>query len=144
MRRGVVWLLLALSLGMAQRLEVGLGSPSGVSVGVRLGLVPLLVDGRAYAALGYAEGVALGGGMDVLLKIPLTDLYLGLGSFYGTEDALTLGGTGQWGVRGVLGTWLNLGLPLLPVGFFLELHPTYFGDTGQLGLGGALGASFGF
>ena len=144
MRKGVFLLILVVGLGFAQRLEAALGSPYGVSVGVRLDLVPFLLEGRAYAAIGYGGGFLVGGGVDLLTQVPLTDLYLGLGGFYGTGNALALGGTGQGGVRGVLGTWLNLGLPLLPVAFFAELHPTYFPGTGSLGLGGAVGASFGF
>ncbi|KGQ22008.2 hypothetical protein [Thermus filiformis] len=144
MRKWVFLLVLALGLAWGQRLEVGLGSPYGLSLGVRLGLVPFLLEGRGYAALGYGDGAVLGGGADFLLKVPLTDLYLGLGGFWGTGNAWALGGTGQGGVRAVLGTWLNLGLPLLPVGFFAELHPSYFPDTGGLGLGGAVGVSLGF
>jgi hypothetical protein len=87
---------------------------------------------------------ALGGGVDLLFKVPFTDLYLGLGGFYGTGKALSLpqDGAGQGGVRGVLGTWLNLPLPL--VGVYLELHPVYYLTPSQgFGLGAALGVSLG-
>ncbi len=144
MRNWVFLLVLVLGLGFAQGLEASLGSPYGLSLGARFSLVPAVLDGRAYAALGYAGGVVAGLGADLLARVPLTDLYLGLGGFYGTGNALALGATGQAGVRGVLGTWLNLGLPLLPVGFFLELHPTYFPGAQAFGLGGALGVLVGF
>lgn len=111
---------------------------------MRLVLAPFLLDGRVYAAIGYGGGFLVGGGVDLLAQVPLTDLCLGLGGFYGTGNALALGGTGQVGVRGVFGTWLNLGLSLLPIAFFAELHPTYFPEAGRLGLGGSVGASFGF
>jgi hypothetical protein len=82
--------------------------------------------------------------VDLPLTVPLTDLYLGLGGFYGTGRALSLPqeGAGQGGVRGVLGTWLNLPLPL--VGVYLELHPVYYLTPSQgFGLGMALGVSLG-
>ena len=45
-------------------------------------------------------------------------------------------------MRGVLGTWLNLPLPL--VGVYLELHPIYYLTPSQgFGLGAALGVSLG-
>jgi hypothetical protein len=45
-------------------------------------------------------------------------------------------------LRGVLGTWLNLPLPL--VGAYLELHPIYYLTPNQsFGLGAALGVSLG-
>ncbi|WP_298631683.1 hypothetical protein [uncultured Thermus sp.] len=138
-----VWAVLAvaLALGLAQRAEVSVGSPFGVQGGLRFPLVPLLLDGRVYGGVGLE---ALGGGVDLLLKVPLTDLYLGLGGFYGTGPALTLpqDARGQGGLRGVLGTWLNLPLPL--VGVYVEVHPTLFlaPNTG-FGIGGAVGVSVG-
>ena len=138
-----VWAVLAvaLALGLAQRAEVSVGSPFGVQGGLRFPLVPLLLDGRVYGGVVLE---ALGGGVDLLLKVPLTDLYLGLGGFYGTGPALTLpqDARGQGGLRGVLGTWLNLPLPL--VGVYVEVHPTLFlaPNTG-FGIGGAVGVSVG-
>ncbi len=134
-------LILVLGVALAQRAEVSAGSPFGLQGGLRFPLVPLLVDGRVYGGVGLE---AVGGGVDLLLKVPLTDLYLGLGGFYGTGRALSLpqDGAGQAGVRGVLGTWLNLPLPLL--GVYLELHPVYYLVPQQgLGLGAALGVSLG-
>ncbi|MCS6868476.1 MAG: hypothetical protein NZ846_03605 [Thermus sp.] len=141
MRRVLAVLAVVLALGLAQRAEVSGGSPFGLQGGVRLVLVPFLVEGRLYAGTGAG---ASGGGVDLLLKLPLTDLYLGLGGFLGTGPGLTLPreGRGQVGVRAVLGTWLNLPLPLL--GVFAELHPTYYPATGGLGLGGGIGVSLGF
>jgi hypothetical protein len=140
-RRVVALLGVLLALGLAQRAEVSLGSPFGVQGGVRFPLVPLVLDGRVYGGVGLE---ALGGGMDLLLKLPLTDLYLGLGAFYGTGPALSFPGDarGQGGVRAVLGTWLNLPLPLL--GAYLEVHPTYYlTPTQGFGVGAALGLSVG-
>ena len=134
-------LVLVLGAALAQRAEVSAGSPFGLQGGLRFPLVPLLVDGRVYGGVGLQ---AVGGGVDLLLKVPLTDLYLGLGGFYGTGKALSLpqDQAGQAGVRGVLGTWLNLPLPLL--GVYLELHPVYYLVPQQgLGLGAALGVSLG-
>jgi hypothetical protein len=134
-------LVLVLGVALAQRAEVSAGSPFGLQGGLRFPLVPLLLDGRVYGGVGPQ---ALGGGADLLLKVPLTDLYLGLGGFYGTGKALSLpqDGAGQAGVRGVLGIWLNLPLPL--VGVYLELHPVYYLTPNQgFGLGAALGVSFG-
>jgi hypothetical protein len=138
-----VWaaLFLVLAFGVAQRAEFSAGSPFGLQAGVRFPLVPLLLDGRAYGGAGLE---ALGGGADLLFKVPLTDLYLGLGGFYGTRRALSFprDGAGQGGVRAVLGTWLNLPLPLL--GVYLELHPVYYlAPVRAFGLGGALGVSVG-
>ena len=82
--------------------------------------------------------------MDLLLKLPLTDLYLGLGGFYGTGPALTLpqDARGHAGLRAVLGTWLNLPLPLL--GVYVEVHPTlYLVPNTGFGVGGAVGVSVG-
>lgn len=141
MRKALAVLAVVLALGLAQRAEVSVGSPFGLQGGVRFPLLPLLLDGRVYGGVGLE---ALGGGVDLLLKVPLTDLYLGLGGFYGTGPALTLpqDARGQGGVRGVLGTWLNLPLPL--VGVYVEVHPTLFlaPNTG-LGIGGAVGVSVG-
>lgn len=134
-------LILVIGVALAQRAEVSAGSPFGLQGGLRFPLVPLLLDGRVYGGVGLE---AVGGGVDLLLKVPLTDLYLGLGGFYGTGRALSLpqDGAGQAGVRGVLGTWLNLPLPLL--GVYLELHPVYYLVPQQgLGLGAALGVSLG-
>jgi hypothetical protein len=136
-RRFSVLALVLLGVALAQRAEVSLGSPFGLQGGLRFPLVPLLLDGRVYGGVGLE---ALGGGVDLLFKVPLTDLYLGLGGFYGTGRALSLpqDGAGQGGVRGVLGTWLNLPLPL--VGVYLELHPVYYLTPSQgFGLGGGFG-----
>ena len=141
MRRFLVLARVLLGVALAQRAEVSAGSPFGLQGGLRFPLVPLLVDGRVYGGVGLE---AVGGGVDLLLKVPLTDLYLGLGGFYGTGRALSLpqDGAGQAGVRGVFGTWLNLPLPLL--GVYLELHPVYYLVPQQgLGLGAALGVSLG-
>ncbi|MFN4071496.1 MAG: hypothetical protein ACK4HT_08125, partial [Thermus caldifontis] len=123
MRKALAVLAVVLALGLAQRAEVSGGSPFGVQGGLRFPLVPFILDGRVYGGVGLE---ALGAGVDLLLKGPLTDLYLGLGGFYGTGPALTLpqDARGQGGVRGVLGTWLNLPLPL--VGVYVEVHPTLF------------------
>ncbi|WP_117238461.1 hypothetical protein [Thermus sediminis] len=129
-------------MAWAQRAEVSVGSPFGLQGGLRFPLVPLLLEGRAYGGVGLQ---ALGGGVDLLLKVPLTDLYLGLGGFYGTGKAFSLpqDEAGQGGVRGVFGTWLNLPLPF--VGVYLELHPIYYLVPSQdFGLGIALGVSLGF
>ncbi|GAA6736984.1 hypothetical protein [Thermus oshimai] len=139
MHKGLV-LLVLLGMALAQRVEVGLGSPFGLQGGVRFPLL-LLLEGRAYGGVGPE---ALGGGVDLLLKVPLTDLYGGVGAFYGTGPALSLPreGAGQGGVRGVLGTWLNLPLPFL--GVYVELHPVYYLTPSRgFGLGAALGVSLG-
>lgn len=141
MRRWFAALLVVSALALAQRAEVSGGSPFGVQGGLRFPLVLLLLDGRVYGGAGLE---ALGGGVDLLLKVPLPDLYLGLGGFYGTGPALTLpqDARGQGGLRAVLGTWLNLPLPLL--GVYVEVHPTLFltPNTG-FGVGGAVGVSLG-
>ncbi|TFU18139.1 hypothetical protein [Thermus tengchongensis] len=142
MRRWIAAFLVVLALGLAQRGEVNLGSPFGVQGGLRFPLVPSLVDGRVYGGVGLE---AMGGGVDLLLKLPLTDLYLGLGGFYGTGPALTLpqDARGHGGLRAVLGTWLNLPLPLL--GVYMEAHPTlYLSPHTGLGIGAAVGVSVGF
>ena len=87
MRRLSVLALVLLGVALAQRAEVSLGSPFGLQGGLRFSLVPLLLDGRVYGGVGLE---ALGGGVDLLFKVPLTDLYLGLGGFYGTGRALSL------------------------------------------------------
>ncbi|SDE57012.1 hypothetical protein SAMN04488243_10435 [Thermus arciformis] len=141
MRRLLAALFLVLAFGVAQRAELSVGSPFGLQGGVRFPLLPLLLDGRAYGGVGLE---ALGGGADLLLKLPLTDLYLGLGAFYGTGPALSYppDGRGQGGLRAVLGTWLNLPLPLL--GAYLEIHPTYYlAPTQGFGVGAAVGLSVG-
>ncbi|MFN3179132.1 MAG: hypothetical protein ACK41R_03100 [Thermus sp.] len=141
MRRWLVAALLVSALGLAQRAEVSLGSPFGVQGGLRFPLVPFILDGRVYGGVGLE---ALGGGADLLLKLPLTDLYLGLGGFYGTGPALTLpqDARGQGGLRAVLGTWLNLPLPL--VGVYVETHPTlYLSPSTGFGIGAAVGFSVG-
>ncbi len=138
MHKGLV-LLVLLGMALAQRVEVGLGSPFGLQGGVRFPLL-LLLEGRAYGGVGPE---ALGGGV-VPPKVPLTDLYGGVGAFYGTGPALSLPreGAGQGGVRGVLGTWLNLPLPFL--GVYVELHPVYYLTPSRgFGLGAALGVSLG-
>ena len=141
MRRVLALLGVLLAFGLGQRAEVSLGSPFGVQGGVRFALVPFLAVGRLYGGVGLE---ALGGGADLLLKLPLTDLYLGLGAFYGTGPALSYppDGRGQGGLRAVLGTWLNLPLPLL--GAYLEIHPTYYlAPTQGFGVGAAVGLSGG-
>ena len=141
MPRLLAALFLVLAFGVAQRAEVSVGGPFGLQGGVRFPLVPLLWDGRAYGGVGLE---AMGGGVDLLLKLPLTDLYLGLGGFYGTGPGLTFPqeGRGQGGVRGVLGTWLNLPLPLL--GVYLEAQPVYYlTPVRSFGVGLALGLSVG-
>ncbi|GAB5602110.1 hypothetical protein FJNA_06350 [Thermus sp. FJN-A] len=141
MRRWAVFFLAVAGLALAQRVEVSAGSPFGVQAGLRFPLVPLVAEGRVYGGVGLE---ALGGGADLLLKLPLTDLYLGLGAFYGTGPGLTLPreGRGQGGVRAVLGTWLNLPLPLL--GVYLEAQPVYYlTPVRSFGVGLALGVSVG-
>lgn len=143
MRRTMVFLLaLVLGLGLAQRLDLAAGSPFGLQGGLRFPLLPLVLEGRVYGGVGPT---ALGAGADLLFPLPLTDLYLGLGGFYGTGPALSLpaDARGQAGLRGVLGTWLNLPLPLL--GVYVELQPVYYLTPARgFGLGGAVGVSFGF
>ncbi|KPD30685.1 hypothetical protein AN926_06845 [Thermus scotoductus] len=141
MRRWLAAVSVVLALGLAQRAEVSGGSPFGVQGGLRFPLVPLLLDGRVYGGVGLE---AMGGGVDLLLKLPLTDLYLGLGGFYGTGPALTLpqDARGHAGLRAVFGTWLNLPLPLL--GVYVEVHPTlYLVPNTGFGVGGAVGVSVG-
>ncbi len=137
----MVLLFLFLGLAWAQRVEVQGGSPFGLQGGVRFPLVPFLLQGRVYGGVGLE---ASGGGVDLLLSLPLTDLYLGAGAFYGTGLALSLpwDGRGQAGVRLVLGTGLNLPLPLLSP--YFEVYPVYYLTPRQsLGLGAALGVSLG-
>ncbi|WP_114312602.1 hypothetical protein [Thermus caldifontis] len=141
MRKALAVLAVALALGLAQRAEVSVGSLFGVQGGLRFPLVPFILDGRVYGGVGLE---ALGAGVDLLLKVPLTDLYLGLGGFYGNGPALTLpqDARGQGGLRAVLGTWLNLPLPL--VGVYVEAHPTlYLSPSTGFGIGAAVGFSVG-
>ena len=124
MPRLLAALFLVLAFGVAQRAEVSVGSPFGLQGGVRFPLVPLLLDGRAYGGVGLE---AMGGGVDPLPNPPLT---------FPQE------GRGQGGVRGVLGTWLNLPLPLL--GVYLEAQPVYYlTPVRSFGVGLALGLSVG-
>lgn len=145
MKKLAVLLVLLLTPAFAQSLQVSLGSPFGINAGVRLPLVPFLLDGRAYAGLNFfsSGGTSFGGGVDALLSIPLTDVYAGAGLFFGSGNALSLIGTGTVGARGVIGTYLNVGLPL--VGIFVEAYPMfYFRPTTAFGLGGAVGVNVGF
>lgn len=147
MRKWLVLLVLLLGPALAQSIQVTAGSPFGVNAGVRFPLVPLM-DGRLYGGANFFTGpVSLGGGADVLISLPLTDLYAGAGLFYATGTAVSLlsqGSTGGGlGARGVLGTCLNVGLPL--IGIFVELHPMlFFGSSSPFDLGGAIGVNLGF
>jgi len=122
---------------MAQRLEVAVGSPFGINAGLRVSA--LVVDVRAYVGGGFG----FGGGADVLIPIPLSDVYLGAGGFYGTSNVLSFFNTGAFGVRGVFGTKVDLGLMgyVSPVDLYFELHPmVFFPSSGvQFGVGGAIG-----
>ena len=149
MPRLFVLLVLLLAPAFAQSVQVTAGSPFGINAGVRFSLLPLVLDGRVYAGANFFAGgpASLGGGADVLVSVPLTDLYAGAGLFYATGTSLSLlaqGSTsGGLGARGVIGTYLNLGLPL--VGFFVEVHPmVFFSGPSSLGLGGAIGVNIGF
>jgi hypothetical protein len=137
-------LVVILSQALAQSVQGSVGSPLGVNAGVRFALVPLLVDGRIYG--GYNPvNQALGGGADVLVSVPLTDLYAGGGAFYTTKTPLALGAEtleGSFGLRAVLGTYLNVGIPLL--GFFVEIHPMYLVGNQSVAVGGAFGVNVGF
>lgn len=137
-------LLVLLAPAFAQSLQVSLGSPFGINAGVRLPLVPFVLDGRAYAGLNFfSGGTSFGGGVDALVSIPLTDVYAGVGLFLGSGNALSLVNTGTVGARGVIGTYLNVGLPL--IGIFVEAYPMfYFKPTTAFGLGGAVGVNVGF
>lgn len=146
MRRWMV-LLMLLVPAFAQSLQVSAGSPFGLGAGARFALAPLL-DGRVYAGANFFTGGAasLGGGVDLLVSVPLTDLYAGAGLFYASGPTVSLlsqgASGGGLGARGVVGTYLNLSLPL--IGVFVELHPMYFLTPGSFGLGGAVGVNFGF
>lgn len=145
MKKLVIALMLLLTPALAQSLQVSLGSPFGINAGVRLPLIPFLLDGRAYAGLNFLSsgGTSFGGGVDALVNIPLTDVYAGAGLFFGSGDALSLINRGTAGARGVIGTYLNLGLPL--VGIFVEAHPIfYFQPSPAFGLGGSIGVNIGF
>lgn len=137
------WILLVLLLipAFAQSIQVAAGSPFGLNAGIKYPLMPL-IDARIYAGFNPLNA-SLGGGVDVLASVPLTDLYAGAGVFYGSGSALSALGTGNLGLRGVLGTYLNVGLPL--IGVFAEIHPMYFpSGASSFGLGGALGLNIGF
>lgn len=146
MKKLLVLLVLLLTPAFAQSLQGSIGGPFGLSAGIRLGLVPLLLDGRLYASggpVGAGGALVFGGGADLLAKIPLTDLYLGGGVFFGSGDSLSALNRGNLGLRGVVGTWLNLGLP--GIGFFIEAHPmVFFGSGTGFGLSGAFGVNIGF
>lgn len=147
MRKWGVLLLVLLAPSFAQSLQGTAGSAFGLNAGVRFPLVPLL-DGRVYGGVNFFSGgpASLGGGADLLASLPLTDLYAGVGLFYATGTTVALlnqGPTaGGLGLRGVVGTYLNVGLPL--VGVFVELHPMYFLGSNAFGLGGAIGVNLGF
>lgn len=147
MRKWLVLLVLLLGPALAQSIQVTAGSPFGVNAGVRYPLVPLM-DGRLYGGANFFTGpVSLGAGADVLISVPLTDLYVGAGLFYATGTTVSLlsqgSAGGGLGARGVLGTYLNVGLPL--IGIFVELHPMlFFGSSSPFGLGGAIGVNLGF
>ena len=148
MRRLLVLLVLMMVPAFAQSVQVTVGSPFGINAGAKFALVPLLLDGRVYVGANFLTGgaTALGGGVDVLANIPLTDLYAGGGLFYATGSTLSLlnngGATGGLGARGVIGTYLNVGLPL--IGIFVEAHPMYFFGNSSFGIGAALGVNIGF
>lgn len=146
MKKLLVLLVLLLTPAFAQSLQASVGGPFGLSASVRLGLVPFLLDGRIYASggpVGAGGALVLGGGADLLAKIPLTDLYAGAGVFYGNGNTLSALGSGNLGLRGVLGTWLNLGLP--GIAFFVEAHPmVFFGNSTGFGISGSFGVNVGF
>ncbi len=149
MRKWLVLMVLLLTPAFAQSVQVTAGSPFGVNAGIRLPLVPFVLDGRVYAGANFFTGgpASLGGGADVLVTVPLTDLYAGAGLFYATGTTvslLTQGSTsGGLGARGVIGTYLNVGLPL--IGIFVEVHPMlFFSGSSAFGLGGAVGVNIGF
>ncbi|RIH88402.1 hypothetical protein Mlute_00663 [Meiothermus luteus] len=147
MRKWAVLFLLLLAPSFAQSLQVMAGSAFGLNAGARFSLAPLL-DGRVYAGANFFTGgvASLGGGADLLASVPLTDLYAGAGLFYATGTTVSLlnqgPAAGGLGLRGVVGTYLNVGLPL--VGVFVEVHPMYFLGSNAFGLGGAVGVNLGF
>ncbi|WP_027881551.1 hypothetical protein [Meiothermus rufus] len=149
MRKWLILLVMLFTPALAQSLQVTAGSPFGVNAGVRLTLVPFLVDGRVYGGANFLTGgpASFGGGAEVLLSIPLTDLYAGAGLFYASGPTVSLlsqgSSSGALGARGVLGTYLNVGLPL--IGIFVEVHPMlFFTNPSAFGLGGAIGVNIGF
>ena len=149
MRKWLILLVLLLTPAFAQSVQVTAGSAFGINAGVRFSLVPLLMDGRVYAGVNMFTGgpPSLGGGADVLISVPLTDLYAGVGLFYASGSTVSLisqgSSSGGLGARGVIGTYLNVGLPL--IGIFVELHPMlFFGGSSAFGLGGAVGVNIGF
>jgi len=149
MHKWLILMVLLLSPAFAQSVQVTAGSPFGINGGVRFPLVPFLVDGRVYGGVNLFTGspASLGGGADVLVSVPLTDLYAGAGLFYasGTTASLFAQGpsSGSLGARGVVGTYLNVGLPL--IGFFVEVHPMlFFSGSSAFGLGAAVGVNIGF
>jgi hypothetical protein len=149
MQRWLILMVLLLTPVFAQSVQVTAGSPFGVNAGIRLPLLPFLLDGRAYAGANFFTGgpASLGGGADVLVTVPLTDLYAGAGLFYATGTTASLWAQGAagggLGARGVIGTYLNVGLPL--IGIFVEVHPMwFFSDPSTLGLGGVVGVNIGF
>lgn len=148
MRRWLVLLVLLLGPALAQSVQITAGSPFGVSGGIRFSLMPL-IDGRLYGGVNFFTGgpASLGAGADVLISLPLTDLYAGAGLFYASGSTVSLlsqGSTaGGLGARGVVGSYLNVGLPL--IGIFVELHPMLFlGSSSAVGLGAAVGVNLGF
>lgn len=150
MKKLLVLLVLMLAPALAQSVQVSVGSPFGINAGVKFALIPVLADARVYVGANFLTGgaTAFGGGADALIKIPLTDLYAGGGLFYATGPSLALlnnGGTaGGLGARGVIGTYLNVGIPLLPIGIFIEGYPMYFFGSSSFGIGGAIGVNIGF
>ncbi len=149
MRKWLILLVMLFTPALAQSLQATAGSPFGVSAGVRLPLVPFLMDGRVYGGVNFLSSgpVSIGGGADLLLSVPLTDLYAGAGLFYASGNAVSLlsqgSSSGALGARGVLGTYLNVGLPL--IGIFVEVHPMlFFTNPSTFGLGGAIGVNIGF
>jgi hypothetical protein len=149
MSRLLILVVLLLTPAFAQSFQATAGSPFGVNAAIRMPLVPFLLDGRVYAGANFFTGgpASLGGGADLLVPIPLTDLYAGAGLFYATGTTVSLlaqgPATGGLGARAVLGTYLNVGLPL--IGVFVELHPMmFFSGPGTFGLGGAIGVNIGF
>lgn len=149
MRRLLILMVLLLTPAFAQSVQVTAGGPFGVNAGIRLPLVPFLLDGRVYAGANFFTGgpASLGGGADLLVTLPITDLYAGAGLFYATGTTVSWlaqgAATGGLGARAVIGTYLNVGLPL--IGIFVEVHPmVFFTSPNTFGLGGAVGANIGF
>jgi len=111
MRNWLIVLVFLISPAFAQTEQVTAGSPFGINAGVRFTLMPSLLDGRVYGGVNLFTGgpVSLGGGADLLVSLPLTDLYAGAGLFYasGTTASLFAQGSssGGLGARGVVGTY---------------------------------------